>query len=128
MGQHKFSGETRRKDWRHALPAHRRAHYADYMRGWEARNPGWKSFMKSLRERGLTLDQYHALNEAQDFCCAICGEERPLAIDHCHVAEKARGLLCRACNSALGFFRDSTENLARALAYVDGHRPAVIES
>lgn len=74
--------------------------------------------MKSLRQRGVTLDQYHARNEAQDFCCAICGFEVVLVIDHCHTTEKPRGLLCRACNGGLGFFRDSIANLQKAQVYL----------
>lgn len=78
--------------------------------------------MRQLWKRGLTLDQYHALAERQDFCCAICGEELDSkarsAIDHCHNSHRVRGLLCINCNLGLGHFADSQARLASAGRYL----------
>lgn len=71
-----------------------------------------------LRKRGITLDQYHAKCEAQDFACGICEEVTMLVVDHNHETGKTRGLLCNPCNKALGFFRDSLANLTAARDYL----------
>jgi hypothetical protein len=73
---------------------------------------------------GITLAEYNAMLEAQDYKCAICGNEdevegRRLAIDHCHTTGKIRGLLCGKCNRGLGLFYDNTNNLAKAIEYLN---------
>ena len=54
--------------------------------------------------------------------CAICMNNLPgvssAHLDHCHTTGKYRGLLCHACNVGLGFFKDSTDNLQRAMDYL----------
>ena len=72
-----------------------------------------------IKKYGLTVDQYHALQEKQDFLCAICNEERPLQIDHNHQTGKIRGLLCMPCNVSIGHLQESTKNLRSAIAYLD---------
>lgn len=72
---------------------------------------------------GITLAQYNEMLEAQDYKCAICGNEdevegRRLAIDHCHTTGKIRGLLCGKCNRGLGLFYDNTTALAKAIKYL----------
>lgn len=89
---------------------------------------------------GITLEEYDARREAQDYRCAICGTHeseikvtsrgRPrldgtpnadpfrLVVDHCHNSTKARGLLCHGCNVGLGNFRDSPELLMAAVRYL----------
>lgn len=94
------------------------------MRRWNAKNPGWCSLLKSLKRNNLTLDQYHAKAEAQDFCCAICGDDsRPLRIDHDHGTGKVRGLLCDSCNTGLGLLRESKQNMTAAMVYIDRYSP-----
>lgn len=91
----------------------------DRSRVWAKRNPEWNEFLRGLRRRGITLDQYHAINERQDFACAICEKDtRPLVMDHCHQRGHVRGLLCRLCNSGVGMLQDSPELVERALDYV----------
>lgn len=41
-----------------------------------------------------------------------------VAVDHSHKTGKFRGLLCNACNKGLGFFKDSSELLDKASAYL----------
>lgn len=73
------------------------------------------------RKYGITLDEYGVRFLRQKGKCAIClakpGEE-PLAVDHDHATGAVRGLLCRGCNVGLGFFRDETVSLARAIVYL----------
>lgn len=67
----------------------------------------------------LTVDQFVAMDEAQDFCCAICGGEMlPPHIDHCHNSRRVRGLLCRNCNSGIGLLGDDPQRLTAAANYV----------
>jgi hypothetical protein len=73
---------------------------------------------------GITLAEYNTMLEAQDYKCAICGNEdevegRRLAIDHCHTTGKVRGLLCGKCNRGLGLFYDNEELLQSAIKYLN---------
>lgn len=72
----------------------------------------------SLLRHGLTLDQYHARLESQDFACAICSEVVDLVIDHHHGSGKRRGLLCYSCNSGIGALRESPQLFQRATQYL----------
>lgn len=74
---------------------------------------------KSLLKHKLTLDQYHSMNESQNFCCFICGKEKVLCIDHDHNSGKVRKLLCHNCNLGLGNFMESSEIIKNALDYVE---------
>lgn len=68
----------------------------------------------------LTLDQYHSMQEKQDFSCVICGadDRGNLYVDHNHATGKIRGLLCRQCNTAIGMMYDNPIALHRAAEYV----------
>lgn len=68
----------------------------------------------------LTVDQYHSLQEKQDFSCAICGadDRGNLYVDHKHGETKVRGLLCNQCNTAIGLMQDDPAVLQRAVHYV----------
>lgn len=81
------------------------------------------------RVYNLTIDEYLDLAEKQDFVCAICGKENfamgashtgLLVVDHAHITGEVRGLLCHNCNRALGLLQDSTQNLYKALEYLEG--------
>lgn len=85
------------------------------------------SFLRRFREHGLTLDQYHAMIEVQDFQCAICtevpektygGSHDGFHIDHHHVTKRVRGLLCDTCNVGIGMLKDSAEVCTKASAYL----------
>jgi len=57
--------------------------------------------------------------------CAICEEilsqdTKHIHVDHCHKTNKVRGLLCANCNKGLGFFKDNTRALERAILYLQG--------
>jgi hypothetical protein len=59
--------------------------------------------------------------------CRICGvKKRTLFIDHKetdHKGKIVRGLLCHPCNVGLGFFRDDTKRMRRAIDYVKASLP-----
>lgn len=73
------------------------------------------------RKYGITHAEYDAMLELQGGGCRICGGtngKRMLAIDHCHNGGGVRGLLCTGCNTGLGGFKDSTQLLQAAIAYL----------
>lgn len=79
---------------------------------------------------GITVEQYEELLIKQNGVCAICGGINPsgrmLHVDHdwsCCPSKRScgkciRGLLCSRCNTALGSFKDNSENLKKALKYL----------
>jgi len=81
---------------------------------------------------GLSVEQYDALLERQNYVCAICSQPetyrrkgwpiRPLSVDHDHDTGAVRGLLCQACNFGLGSFMDDTCRLGQAIAYLERHK------
>lgn len=76
---------------------------------------------------GVTSAAFEALKEAQGHKCAICrnlfaASTRKVHIDHDHNIGDVRGLLCSNCNTGLGLFRDNTENLNSAIAYLNRAR------
>jgi hypothetical protein len=86
---------------------------------------GYTNVPESVARYGLTLDEYHALLEAQNHCCEICGRESacvgPLVVDHDHSANRVRALLCQRCNRGVGQFLEVPEFLRRAADYIERH-------
>jgi len=81
----------------------------------------------------LTVEEYEKMLEAQEGKCAICGEketmtrngkEPRLSVDHDHKTGKVRGLLCNSCNNGLGRFKDDTDLIKKAIAYLTKSLPA----
>jgi hypothetical protein len=120
---------TARREYRNADLAH---HQAAARRRYHV-NPGksradrkaqyhkdreWGALRAQLGKYGLTLDQFHALQERQDFSCAICGDVAELQIDHSHTTKRVRGLLCAGCNLGIGHFGERASALAAAARYV----------
>ena len=102
-------------------------------RAWRKKNRDKvKSYQRSGDERrdnryryeyGITLEDYNQMFADQNGCCDICGihqsdTEHRFCVDHNHKTGEVRGLLCRTCNAGLGHFADSTENLAKAIIYL----------
>ena len=84
---------------------------------------------------GISLEMLAAMYEAQEGCCAICGNageapakaekgrrDETLHVDHDHESKHVRGLLCNRCNLGLGFFGDNVDALIRAAAYLVDRR------
>ena len=66
----------------------------------------------------ITREEYDKLFAARK--CSICGAaDEKLNIDHCHRTGRVRGVLCTKCNAGLGMFRDDTERLLHAAAYLE---------
>jgi len=75
----------------------------------------------------MTPEQFEALKEKQGGTCALCNktESNPhknLCIDHDHTTGKIRGLLCDNHNRAMGLFKDSIEDMEKAIQYLKNHR------
>lgn len=94
-----------------------------------------KRFHDVLIKYRITKEQYDAMLIAQNDCCYIC--KRPekridayskeiarLCIDHNHDTNKVRALLCNACNSGIGFLRENTMTMHKAVAYLQKHAEA----
>lgn len=80
------------------------------------------------RNYGLSLLDFFAIMEKQDWKCAICknfgfkmrdNHISGLNCDHDHKTGKVRGLLCHNCNRGLGLFQDSPEYLSSAIEYLN---------
>lgn len=107
---------------------------SEFNKTWRKRNPEkaksiaeHNSLNRRFKKYGLTLDQYHALAEKQDFRCAICGVvpddnygglHDGFHIDHSHVSGGVRGLLCKHCNVGIGMLKDSEKVLQAAIKYL----------
>ncbi len=80
------------------------------------------------------VDKAEAWKEQQGRC-AICRlpfkNSKDAHRDHCHAFHMRRDLLCSACNSGLGRFKDNSNILRRAAAYIEKwhsvHIPLAIE-
>ena len=76
---------------------------------------------------GITLDDYEAMAEVQERCCAICKihekhvEHQRLAVDHDHDTGAVRALLCKKCNQGIGLLQDSSAFALCAHNYLKGH-------
>lgn len=65
-----------------------------------------------------TRNYWKKYRKAPIASCAICNKVNLLVKDHCHATGMNRGMLCQNCNKALGLFRDNTEYLLNAAAYI----------
>ncbi len=74
-----------------------------------------------LRRRyGIGQAEFDRLLAEQGGVCAICGGPDPEHVDHDHVFGNVRGILCFNCNGGLGQFKDSIEQLGKAISYLRG--------
>lgn len=104
-------------------------------KGWEAikhkkqQNTRNKDKYKEKRLKyfyGISLQEYNKIFENQNGCCAICGEpqkqQKALAVDHNHITGKIRGLLCPNCNRGIGYLKDNSHILQKAIQYLDKYQ------
>lgn len=116
----------RSKLWRQQNPE-------KYIEGYKKRNSRLKGQKQNKntylqRNYGLNLEEFTDLLNKQNGKCWICGlneitvdnknKPRTLCVDHCHKTGKVRGLLCNLCNRGLGYFKDNTNNLEKAIEYL----------
>jgi len=81
------------------------------------------------KKYGLSKEQFDLLLQESKFKCNIYDKDfsdKPfkeimsrLVIDHSHQTNEVRGMLCSDCNSLLGFCKDNTTTLLRAIAYLE---------
>lgn len=101
---------------------HRHAYYERQKEKLRANyNPEEARNIRLVRTYGITSKDYDAMVKAQNGVCAICCQTsyKNLHVDHDHDTGRVRGLLCSPCNTSLGGFRDSIENLKRAIKYLE---------
>lgn len=72
------------------------------------------------RKYGVTHERFLEMLDAQDRRCAICDVAigHGAHIDHDHTTKQVRGLLCGHCNRGIGTFRDSSDVVMKAAAYL----------
>ena len=88
-------------------------------------DPAYRARIASARRlsySGWTQERFDEYLDAQEGCCAICGDlldgyKEPHA-DHEHLTKSPRGLLCHHCNVGLGHFFDDPEKLMLAHEYL----------
>lgn len=83
-----------------------------------------KRFENIKYRYNISKDDYNDLLDNQNNRCPICGKEltdRNTHIDHNHETNSVRGLLCSTCNTGLGKFKDSQDNLFKAMKYLDNN-------
>lgn len=94
-------------------------------RRWQKEHPEaykLQRLKQSLKFYGLSLEQYEDLYKKQDGLCAICKTHKDrLHVDHNHDTKVVRSLLCSNCNTGLGLFKESSELLSIANAYLKAH-------
>lgn len=82
-----------------------------------------KAKRANLSMYGLTLEQWERMLRKQKKRCAICRQVmQPPYTDHDHKRHVLRELLCGLCNCLLGFAKDDTRTLRRAIKYLIKHR------
>ncbi|HLZ22940.1 MAG TPA: endonuclease VII domain-containing protein [Ktedonobacterales bacterium] len=118
MPQKKIYQDKAARD--HAYYERHKQRILAYRKGWYSRN----RLQQRLSKFGLTVERYEELLLAQSYKCKICGDpaeqsrDGVLHIDHSHETGEVRGLLCNHCNLGLGHFKDNSDNLQAALAYL----------
>lgn len=73
---------------------------------------------KTLKQYGITVDDYNKMYDSQEGKCKICSSELTLCVDHCHTTGKIRGLLCNQCNVGIGCFKDDIILLSKVINYL----------
>lgn len=88
----------------------------------KARVKGWKA----AGIKDMTIEKYNEMIKLQNNCCALCNTpasslKRILNVDHNHSTGMVRELLCDLCNRGLGYFKDSSDLLQKAILYLKKH-------
>lgn len=128
------------KNWREAYAEANRAHIAERMReyraknldrlkegqrAYKARNASTLAAKKREKYTGFSPAHFDATVKGQGFACAICKRDfllltkQQVHADHCHATGKPRGVLCQICNTGLGKFSDDPAMLRKAAEYLE---------
>ena len=80
-------------------------------------------YIRKIKHRyGVTLEWYKNKLQEQNGCCEICKQPpkqgKRLFVDHNHGTGKVRGLLCNHCNSMIAYALEMTNNLQKAIEYL----------
>ena len=82
-----------------------------------------KRRQRTLKQYGLTPEQWDTLFAKQGHACAICRSPNPngpnWATDHDHLTGKVRGILCSRCNTGIGQLQESHTLLRLAAEYLE---------
>ena len=85
-----------------------------------------RKIQRRVKDSFCSPELYAELLRQQNSCCGICGKSekdngKELSADHCHDKKKMRGLLCQSCNLMLGYAKDNTTTLLKAIGYLKQH-------
>jgi hypothetical protein len=113
------------KAWASLTVEQRAKQYEKIVR-WRVANPRAYKNIKLKRTYGITIEQWEAMFETQDFRCACCRSDDPKSkkgwqTDHCHETKKIRGILCAPCNRALGHSKEDPARLQALIKYLETH-------
>lgn len=110
----------------HSTPEGRIAYLRDHRKRY-----GEANRQSALKHKfGISADEYDAMHDNQNGCCAICGKPEAmqrngrtvlLSVDHNHTTGAIRDLLCTDCNKMLGHARENIETLRGAIDYLKRH-------
>ena len=99
--------------------------WSDKANEWNKKNFDHLRNKKYQEKYGITLEDFEAMEKAQNGLCAICfepeKENQVLSVDHDHKTNKVRGLLCGNCNRGIGNLKDSPAVLYRAIEYLNSY-------
>lgn len=81
---------------------------------------------RTIKEYGISVDDYNLLLASQNGMCAICcgsaSEKRTFHIDHDHITGKVRGILCHSCNTTIGFVNEDIGRLNKIIDYIKKYK------
>ena len=100
-----------------------RDHYRNYTKQYNKQNKDKNASKKYVNKYGISLEDKKLKIQEQNNKCLICdivfsGNLKNVHVDHDHKTGTVRGILCSNCNIGLGKFKDSSEILESALAYL----------
>jgi ribosomal protein L40E len=128
--KYKTSTEGKQKidEWREKnqekIIAYRELYKTDPRKKEKMRNYGRKN---TLKQFGLTQEDYDKILQSQNGHCAICGNgtngnKKNFCVDHDHETGKVRGLLCHNCNVSVGLMKESPLLLRKAAEYLESFK------
>ena len=100
----------------------------DHQRRYRAERPDYHHGRNLKQRYGITVDEYETIIANQNSTCPICEVEIPdtigykgkraAVVDHNHETGEVRGILCSSCNLVLGYARENTHTLYKAIVYL----------